>query len=95
MSDSAIRLDKWLWQARFAKTRPLAVRLIEKGCVRLNGAPIRKPGRSILPGTVLTLRLPQGVRVVEMLATGDRRGPASEAATLYRDLTALEDPGLE
>lgn len=86
MAGGAIRLDKWLWQARFVKTRPLAVKLIESGHVRLNGQPCRKPGRTLSPGAVLTLRLPSGVRVIEVVAPGTRRGPAAEATTLYREL---------
>ncbi len=95
MAEGAIRLDKWLWQARFAKTRALAQALVEGGKVRLNGAPCTKPGRALKPGDVLTLRGPGGVRVVELLAPGERRGPASEAATLYRDLTDPPSAGVD
>ncbi|MFB2532368.1 RNA-binding S4 domain-containing protein [Paracoccus sp. p4-l81] len=84
MSDDTIRLDKWLWQARFAKTRSLAQALIEGGKARVNGAPCLKPGRAIRPGDVLTLRLDGGVQVLTVIASGSRRGPATEAATLYR-----------
>lgn len=95
MAEDGIRLDKWLWQARFVKTRGLAQALIEGGRVRLNGAPCVKPGREVRSGDVLTLRLPGGVRVVEITAPGSRRGPPAEAATLYRDLTEAPDAGLE
>lgn len=95
MADGGIRLDKWLWQARFAKTRGLAQALIEGGRARLNGAPCLKPGREVKPGDVLTLRLPGGVRVVEITAPGSRRGPPAEAATLYRDLFDSPDAGVE
>jgi ribosome-associated heat shock protein Hsp15 len=90
MTEGAIRLDKWLWQARFLKSRSLAAALVSEGRVRVNGERAVKPARTILPGDVLTF--PQGgrVRVVRVIATGERRGPAVEAQTLYDDLEAPE-----
>jgi ribosome-associated heat shock protein Hsp15 len=81
-----LRLDKWLWQARFAKTRTLAAALIEAGSVRVNGTRVTRPGRDVSEGDVLTF--PQGgrIRVVRVLALGSRRGPAPEAQNLYCDL---------
>ena len=81
-----LRLDKWLWQARFFKGRSLAAELIEAGSVRVNGRRTTKPGRDISEGDVLTF--PQGtrIRVVRVLALGLRRGPATEAQALYVDL---------
>ena len=81
-----LRLDKVLWQARFVKTRSLAAALIRHGHVRVNGIPVSRPGRDIAPGDVLTF--PQGsqIRVVRIVALGFRRGPATEAQTLYADL---------
>jgi ribosome-associated heat shock protein Hsp15 len=81
-----LRLDKWLWQARFFKNRSLAAELIEAGSVRVNGTRISKPGRDVTPGDVLIF--PQGarIRVVRVLALGLRRGPAPEAQALYLDL---------
>lgn len=83
-----IRIDKWLWQARFAKSRSLAAALVETGHIRVNGQPISKPGRDIGPGDTLTF--PQGnrIRLIRVLDLGQRRGPAPEAATLYLDLDA-------
>jgi len=81
--DGRIRLDKWLWQARFVKSRALAVEWIEAGRVRVNGLKIDKPGRAIGPGDVLTFAIAGEVRVLRVLACGTRRGPAPEAATLY------------
>lgn len=81
-----IRLDKWLWQARLFKTRSLAAAAVGAGGLRLNGQPLDKPGRLVGPGDVLTLRLPQGVRVLRIAACGTRRGPAPEAATLYGEI---------
>ena len=81
-----LRLDKWLWQARFCKSRSLAAALIEAGSVRVNGTRITRPGRDVTPGDTLTF--PQGsrIRVIRVLALGLRRGPATEAQSLYLDL---------
>jgi ribosome-associated heat shock protein Hsp15 len=81
-----LRLDKWLWQARFFKTRALAASLVAGGHVRVNGTPVSRPGRDIGTGDVLTF--PQGarIRVVRVLALGQRRGPATEAQALFSDL---------
>ena len=81
-----LRLDKWLWQARFCKSRSLAAELIEAGSVRVNGTRVSRPGRDIGEGDTLTF--PQGarIRVVRVLAIGERRGPATEAQALYLDL---------
>lgn len=81
------RLDKWLWFARFVKTRPLAVRLVGEGRVRVNGARVDAPGRALRRGDVLTLTLPQGVRVVRVDGFAERRGPAPEARMLYDDMS--------
>lgn len=80
-----IRIDKWLWHARMAKSRTLAGKLVESGHARLNGRRIEGPDRLIRPGDILTLALPHTTLVVEVLALGNRRGPAAEARTLYRD----------
>jgi ribosome-associated heat shock protein Hsp15 len=85
MSESKIRLDKWLWHARFCKTRSLAAKLCEGG-IRIDGALVAKPGATIRPGQVLTFALGRHVRVIELVAVGERRGPAEEARALYRDL---------
>jgi len=90
-----LRLDKWLWQARFFKTRALAADVIAAGSVRVNGTRISRPGRDVGPGDVLTF--PQGprIRVIRILTLGLRRGPAPEAQELYLDLepgTNLPDP---
>lgn len=81
-----IRLDKWLWQARFFKSRPLACEMIAEGHLRLNGQRCQKPGHQVGMGDTLTF--PQGgrIRLIRVLAPGNRRGPASEARTLYHDL---------
>ena len=83
-----LRLDKWLWQARFCKSRALAAALIGEGHLRVNGMPTTRSGREIGPGDVLTF--PQGyqIRVVRVVALSYRRGPATEAQALYLDLAA-------
>lgn len=82
-SEGRMRLDKWLWQARFVKSRSLSAALIAGGGLRLNGNPVDKPAQNVMPGDVLTLPLGGHVRVVRILALGTRRGPATEAAGLY------------
>ena len=84
-----IRIDKWLWQARFCKTRSLAAATVTAGNLRLNGVKVAKPGHAVGPGDVLTF--PQGgrIHVVRILACGTRRGPAAEARALYDDLAPL------
>lgn len=77
------RLDKWLFHARFCRTRETAQEVIEKGKVRLNGARVRKPGHAVRPGDVLTLSLGSQVRVVRVLSLAERRGGAEEAHQLY------------
>ncbi|CAH1656157.1 MULTISPECIES: RNA-binding S4 domain-containing protein [unclassified Chelatococcus] len=84
-SGERIRIDKWLWHARMAKSRTLAGKLVESGHVRLNGRRLDGADRLIKPGDILTLALAHATLVVEVLALGQRRGPASEARTLYRD----------
>ena len=81
-----IRLDKWLFQARFLKSRAMATELVAEGKLRLNGQPTDKPARAVGAGDVLTFALHGRVRVVRILAAGSRRGPASEAQGLYEDL---------
>ena len=86
-SEPTIRLDKWLWQARFCRTRSLAADLISEGGVRIDGRPGAKPASAVRPGQVLTFALGRHVRVIRVMALGERRGPAPEARTLYEDLS--------
>ena len=83
-----VRLDKWLFHARFFKSRDLAQDCVEEGRLRLNAQRCTKPGHAVAVGDVLTF--PQGsrIRVVRILALSDRRGPATEAQALYVDLDA-------
>tara|TARA_Y100000766_G_scaffold278094_1_gene284402 strand:+ start:491 stop:874 length:384 start_codon:yes stop_codon:yes gene_type:complete len=93
MTDSLtprIRVDKWLWHARFFKSRTLAAKLAGSGKLRVNREIVRKPGSTVTPGDVLTFAKGRDIRVIEIVALGERRGPASEAQTLYRDLSPLQ-----
>ena len=85
---AAIRLDKWLWQARFCKTRSLAAARVAEGGFRLNGAHVAKPAQPLRPGDVLTFSLGGRLRVIRVRDLGQRRGPACEAQLLYTDLDA-------
>ena len=78
------RLDKWLWQARFFKSRSLAQAAVTGG-LRVNGLRVTKPAATVRPGDVLTFVQGGCVRVVEVVAIGTRRGPASEAQGLWRE----------
>lgn len=91
MSDPrpTIRLDKWLWQARFFKSRSLAAGVVTGGKVRVDSQPVSKPARAVGPGDVLTFVQATQTRVVRIVACGERRGPAPEAAMLYDDLTPI------
>jgi ribosome-associated heat shock protein Hsp15 len=88
-----LRLDKWLWHGRFFKTRSLAATVVASGAVRVNAVRVHK--RSTLVGLGDVLTFPQGdrVRVIRVEALGTRRGPASEAAGLYCDLTPQPSDG--
>jgi ribosome-associated heat shock protein Hsp15 len=88
--EDRIRIDKWLWQARFFKTCGLAAEVVTNGHLRLNGARIVKPGRTVGQGDVLTFSQARRIRVVRIVDCGTRRGPADEARRLYDD---LEPPG--
>jgi ribosome-associated heat shock protein Hsp15 len=85
-----IRIDRWLWFARFFKSRAQATKQVSNGHVRLNAVKISKPAHMVGPGDTLTFAQARSIRVVRILATGTRRGPASEAQTLYQDLTPAE-----
>ncbi len=83
---NTIRLDKWLWHARFFRSRSAAARAVASTPFRVDGRPTDKPHALVGPGMVLTFALGQGIRVVRILAPGTRRGPAPEARTLYEDV---------
>jgi len=84
------RIDKWLWFARLARTRTAAQRLAVSGRVRVNREKNDSASRTVRVGDVLTVALDSGVRVLRIVALGDRRGPASESQLLYEDLAPAE-----
>ena len=83
-----IRLDTWLWYARFYKSRSLASKAILGGKLRLNSNKIIKPASKVKINDVLTINHVNMVRIIQIQNIGARRGPASEAQTLYNDLSA-------
>ncbi|MDB4852850.1 RNA-binding S4 domain-containing protein [Alphaproteobacteria bacterium] len=87
--EAGLRLDKWLWYARFFKTRSLASKAISNGRFRLDGDLMSKPHRQAKSGQVLTFSQGTSIRVVRIKALGARRGPANEAALLYDDLAPV------
>ncbi len=82
---TSLRLDKWLWFARFAKTRSLAAKLCAEGHVIMGDAPILKPHHAVRVGDALTVRQGRVLRRITVLALGQRRGPPSEARSLYHE----------
>ena len=93
MSGDGIRLDKWLWHARFFKSRGLASKICKAGKVRVDGAIVRKSHYIVCVGDVLTFPKARDVRVVRIEALGSRRGPATEARTLYTPLEPASNSG--
>jgi ribosome-associated heat shock protein Hsp15 len=81
--DSKDRLDKWLFHARFYRTRVLAQEAASRGKVRLNGTRVEKPAQMVRPGDVLTLGSRGQILAVRILGLAERRGPASHAQALY------------
>jgi ribosome-associated heat shock protein Hsp15 len=84
---TAVRMDKWLWAARFFKTRSLSARACELGRIESNGQPV-KPSREVHVGDLLQVKNDSGVFQVEVLALSEMRGPATVARTLYRETEA-------
>ena len=81
-----MRIDKLLWFLRFTKTRGIAQAMVVAGHIRLNGRRIERAHQGVGIGDVLVLPLPSGVRVVEVLALPEHRGPVDEALSCYRVL---------
>jgi ribosome-associated heat shock protein Hsp15 len=84
------RVDKFLWFARFYKSRTLAAAMVSDGRVRVNGTRCEKPSANVKLGDVLTFPAGARIKVIKVTAIGERRGPASEAQKLYEDLTPVE-----
>jgi ribosome-associated heat shock protein Hsp15 len=89
-AEGALRLDKWLWHARFIRHRELADELVAARRVRLNDQIVAKTHQLVRPGDVITLTEPVRLRVLRVRALGQRRGPASEACQLYEELTRVD-----
>lgn len=91
-----LRIDRWLWQARFFRSRATAADQVSDGNIRVNGQRIVKPGYGIGYGDVLTFAQGSRIRLIRVTALGHRRGPSDEARDLYDDLDpvpgAIEDP---
>jgi len=85
-----VRMDKWLWAARFFKTRSLAARACELGRIESNGQPA-KPAREVRVGELLRVKNDGGDFEVEVLALSEMRGPAAVAQTLYRETDASRE----
>jgi len=90
--EDTLRLDKWLWYARFCKTRSLATAMCRAGQVRVNKVPVRKSNQSVRAGDVLTFSQGPRIRVIRITALATRRGPAPEAAALYEDISPPMPP---
>lgn len=89
---AAQRLDKWLWFVRVVKTRTLAAGLVSEGRVRVNKVRTDKPAHALKPGDVVTVTVGPRVRVLRVLAPGERRGPPQAAQALYEELTPAPVP---
>jgi ribosome-associated heat shock protein Hsp15 len=85
-----VRIDKWLWAARFFKTRALASRACELGRIESNGQPV-KPSREVRVGDLLQIKNDSGDFQVEVLFLSEMRGPAIVAQTLYRETEASRE----
>lgn len=81
---ASVRVDKWLWAARFFKSRSIAVTAIEGGKVTVNGERV-KPARELKAGDTVRVRLGPYEHIVSVRALSDRRGPAAQAALLYQE----------
>jgi len=90
-----IRLDKWLWHARFFKSRSLAARACADGRLRSNGSIISKAGAAVAPGDILVFPKGARVHVIRVLALAGRRGSATEAQALYENLDQEKSPDPE
>ncbi|MBI3824475.1 MAG: RNA-binding S4 domain-containing protein [Candidatus Rokubacteria bacterium] len=88
---ASVRVDRWLWAARFFKTRSLAAAACGGGKVDVNGE-AAKPARPLRAGDRVEVTVPRGKRIARVLALSERRGPPAEARSLYEDLTPPAPP---
>lgn len=89
---TGLRVDKWMWFARFCKTRGVAQRLIDGGEMLLNGQAVGKASLTVKPGDEIVFPWGRGRRRVQVLGLAERRGPALEARLLYQDLEPPPEP---
>lgn len=84
---SKIRLDKWLWFTRVAKTRNLCSKHIQEGHIFVNGAKVTKPSKMVEINDVITITISEKQRILRILALGEKRASATLASQLYEDIT--------
>ena len=84
MSDDKVRIDKWLWAARFFKTRSQATEAVDGGKVEVNGERV-KPAKLVKPGDEVRVRMGPFEHVLEVRGLGERRGSAAVAQALYEE----------
>ena len=84
MTGERIRIDKWLWHARFYRSRVQAQEAATSGLLRLNGMRVEKPSAGVQPGDIVTLPRGRDVLAVRIEALALRRGPSAQARKLYR-----------
>jgi ribosome-associated heat shock protein Hsp15 len=90
---AGMRIDKWLWHARFYRSRPMAQEAAASGLIRVNGVRVVKPSASVGPGDIVTLPRGRDIVAVRVQALAIRRGPAVEAQALYELVAdAVLDP---
>ncbi len=86
-SNLSQRIDKWLWHARFFKTRSIAQKQVATGKIRVDREKISSPSRKVSAGNVLTITRERDIKIIEILGIADRRGPFSQAQLLYNDMS--------
>lgn len=91
---TSVRIDKWLWAARFFKTRSMAARACDLGRIQSHGQPL-KPAREVHVGEMLEVRTEGGEFEIEVLQLSEVRGPAAIAQTLYRETDASREKRLK
>ena len=84
---SSQRIDKWLWHARFFKTRSIAQKFVTSGKIRINKEKATNASRQVRTGDVLTITRERDIKIIEILDIAQKRGPFSEAQLLYNDLS--------
>jgi ribosome-associated heat shock protein Hsp15 len=93
MAAERVRIDKWLWHARFYRSRAQAQQAAASGLLRLNGTRVEKPSAAVQPGDIVTLPRGRDVLAVQIQSLALRRGPFAEARKLYSIVQAsLLDP---